>query len=275
VGRALSGPGPPRRAADYVEANRRAWNEVAPIHRRHNFAELRRRFARPGYSCLDEVMTALLRRASVVGRDVAQLGCNNGRELISMRSLGAARCVGFDIAEAFIAEARELNAAAGLDVEFVCCGAHDVPAAHDGAFDVVVVTIGVLGWMPDLARFMAVAARLLRPGGRLVVYEMHPVLWMFEGEECRERFVVRHPYFDAKPFVEHGLDYYGRTAYDARPNYSFQHTLGEILTCCLEVGLALAAFEEHGHDISMSFAAGARLRARPPMCYTLLAVKRG
>ena len=36
--------------------------------------------------------------------------------------------------------------------------------------------------MPDLVIFFAVVTKLLRPGGRLVIYETHPVLEMFDPE---------------------------------------------------------------------------------------------
>ena len=54
----------------------------------------------------------------VQGKDVVQLCCNNGRELISIQRMGANRCVGVDISAAFIAQAEQLNDAAGADCTF-------------------------------------------------------------------------------------------------------------------------------------------------------------
>ena len=54
---------------DYIEANRRAWDEAAPYHRRHaQFDALLAGFARPGFSCLDAVATARLNALGLVGR---------------------------------------------------------------------------------------------------------------------------------------------------------------------------------------------------------------
>ena len=50
----------------------------------------------------------------------------------------------------------------------------------DNSFDIATTTIGVLGWMPDLVKFFAVAARLLRSGGALFIYEQHPILDMIK-----------------------------------------------------------------------------------------------
>lgn len=45
--------------------------------------------------------------------------CNNGRELLSIKNKGAGYCVGFDIAEGFIDQARQLAKAGDIDCEFV------------------------------------------------------------------------------------------------------------------------------------------------------------
>jgi SAM-dependent methyltransferase len=259
---------------EYAEVNREAWNEVAPIHRAHNFERLAASFRRPGFSCLDPIETAILREIGVVGADVAQLGCNNGRELLSMRNLGAARCVGFDIADAFIAEAKELAAIAGQNVAFVRTSHEDVPGEYDGAFDIVVITIGVLPWVADLAAFYRVVARLLRPGGRFFAYESHPVLWIFDPAADGRALAFTHPYFETTPFFDaEGLDYYGDTTYVSRTKVEFQHTLGDVLQGAIDAGLAIRRFREYPHDISNRFRNLADTRYLPPMCYTLVAEK--
>ena len=187
---------------DYLAANREAWEEVAPLHREHNQAQLLKAFKVPGYSCLDEIETAVLRDIGVDGKDVAQLCCNNGRELLSVKNLGAGRCVGFDQAEGFIAQARELAAAGAIDCDFVCSEIHEISSDYDAAFDLVTITIGVLSWMPDIAAFMAVPARLLRPGGRLFIYEQHPIIEMVTPGEADDPVVWEDSYFRDTPFVD-------------------------------------------------------------------------
>ena len=164
----------------FTDANREAWEEAAALHRGQNMESLLAGFRRPGYSCLDEIETERLQALGVTGKDVAQLCCNNGRELLSAKNMGAGACVGFDAAKDFIEQARELAAVGGIDCSFLCTDIYAVPAAYDAGFDLVTVTIGVLGWMPDLDGFLAVVARLLRPGGALFIYEQHPILDMVE-----------------------------------------------------------------------------------------------
>src|SRR3546814_18418018 len=84
--------------------------------------------------------------------------------LLSVKNLGAASVTGFDFAAAFLDQARELDAAGGLEATFVQSAIARIPEDHNRRFALALVTIGVLGWMPDLPEFFATAARLFKPG---------------------------------------------------------------------------------------------------------------
>jgi len=77
-------------------ANSLAWQDVAAIHGEHNQVRLIEGFAKAGFTMLDAVETKRLEALGIAGKDVAQICCNNGRELLSVKTMGAARCVGFD-----------------------------------------------------------------------------------------------------------------------------------------------------------------------------------
>lgn len=262
------------KAEDYIEANRQSWDEAAPVHAAQKLAELLANFGKPGYSCLDPIETSILEQIGVAGKAVAQLCCNNGRELLSVKNMGAGRCVGFDISAAFLEQGRQLAAAGGIDCEFVAASVYDIPASYDGSFDLVTVTIGALGWLPDIDRFFAVVARLLGPGGQVLIHEMHPVLVLFEPGEEQNPLEVRYSYFLNEPFRDDtGLDYYGGTRRRSKPNYWFHHKLSDIISGCLDHGLTLEHFREYDVDISNVYAALDRQDRKPPMSYTLVARK--
>ena len=261
---------------DITSANREAWEEAAPLHRAQNMERLTAAFREPGYSCLDDIETARLRALGVAGKDVAQLCCNNGEELISVKNLGARRCVGFDAAEGFIGQARELATAAGADCEFLRTDVYDIPADYDINFDLVTITIGVLSWMPDLPGFLAVAARLLRPGGALFVYEQHPILDMIEPASADEPVSWDYSYFRREPFVElDGLDYYGGGTYESKPLTSFHYSLSEVIMAGLAGGLSVEHIEELPGHISNAWYNVERQGPELPMSYTLVLRKPG
>ncbi|WP_300031784.1 class I SAM-dependent methyltransferase [uncultured Roseobacter sp.] len=267
----MSNTAPP---PDYTSANLEAWEEAAPIHWRHNQARLLKAFSQPGFSCLDETETRILKNLGIAGKDVAQVCCNNGQELISVKSLGAARCVGFDGAQGFLDQARELAEAAGHRMEFVCCDAYDIPAEYAGAFDLVTITIGVLGWMPDIDAFFAAVARLLKPGGAIFVYEHHPVVVMVKPAQAGKPVEWELSYFRKEPFVEtEGLDYYGGETYDAKPATSFCHRLSDILMATVNAGLSLEWFEELPDHISNTWWNVEASDIGLPMSYTLVVRK--
>jgi SAM-dependent methyltransferase len=256
---------------DFTTANRVAWEEAAPIHAKHVMAELIEAFGKPGYSVLDKTETARLEALGVTGKDVAQICCNNGRELLSVKNMGAARCVGFDGAQGFIDQGRKLAAAGGLDVEFVCTDIYDIGDEYNDSFDLLTITIGVLGWMPDLGAFFARVAKLIRPGGALFIYEHHPIIEMFEVGAAGEPLVWELSYFNKNPYVDSdGLDYLSGESYDAKPATSFSSTMSETIMAGVNTGMAVEHFEEFPHHISNSWYNIEHSGVGLPMCYTLV-----
>jgi ubiquinone/menaquinone biosynthesis C-methylase UbiE len=263
---------------DFTEANRAAWNETAPIHAAQNLEELLENFREPGYSCLHKPFEVeRLQALKLEGKSVAQLCCNNGRELISVKNLfKSGRCVGFDISDDFIAQARAINTAANQDVEFVRVNVLEIPESFNTQFDLVYITIGALGWLPDLKVFLQTVSRLLNPGGNIFIYEMHPMLDMFDTIENAKKnpLELKHSYFKNTPYIETGgLDYYGGSSYESKPMYWFHHKLSSVIGGLIRAGLQITAFDEFDFDISNVFPHFETLEIKPPMCYILEAKK--
>lgn len=256
----------------FTNANREAWDEAAPVHAKINQARLVEAFSKPGYSTLARHTLDRLEEIGFRYKSVAQLCCNNGRELLSLRNLDAGRCVGFDASAAFIEQARELAKVCGHeDVDFVTTDIYEIPGDRTGPYDIVMATIGVLGWMPDLEGFFDVAARLTRAGGHVFIEESHPVLMMYEEGEGDGPSYLAYSYFKEDPWVENaGLDYYDRTRYESKTNYCFPHTLADIMMAAIEAGLELRHFAELEHDISRFCADLEQAEARPPMGMTMV-----
>jgi len=259
-----------------VAASRAAWNASEPQHRAAPaWQRLVEGFATADFSCLDAVDREVLGAIGVAGRDVGQLCCNNGREILSIARLGARRAVGFDQAGAFIAQARELAAIAGSPCEFVETDVYAIGPEFDAAFDVVVVTIGVFGWMPELGRFVDIAARLLRPGGILYVHEQHPIMNVFEPWGPTP-FEPVQSYFRPEPFVEtKAIVYDDAVPIGVADYYWFVHPLADVLTACLAAGFAIERYSEYPDNISSDvYAIYDRPDRALPQSYALVCRKR-
>lgn len=259
-----------------IEANRAAWNAAAPHHRRARGDLLREGFRDPSFTTFergpcDVPLRAVLEALPLRGARVGQLQCNDGRELLSLMRYGAAEGVGFDVSDAAIEEARELCRISGRRCAFFRTAVEDIGPEHDRGFDFLYISEGSLVWVPDLRRYFAVVARLLAPGGRLLVYEQHPITFMFDAGDAAGALAPRRSYFDPGPVsYAGGLDYLGNATYDGPLATEFHHTLGEVLTAIAASGLALERLQELPHDMVSGFEAFER-SGQLPLSYLLLA----
>ena len=69
---------------EIAEANRKAWNEVTPLHQKARKINLAEKFKEKDFSLLDPIETKKLQEVNVKGMSIAHLCCNNGRELLSI-----------------------------------------------------------------------------------------------------------------------------------------------------------------------------------------------
>ena len=97
--------------------------------------------------------------------DVVELGCGTAYFSAWLAKRGA-RPVGVDPTPAQLATARRMQAETGIEFPLVEASAEAVPLP-DASFDLAVSEYGASLWA-DPERWLAEAARLLRPGGRLV-----------------------------------------------------------------------------------------------------------
>ena len=122
--------------------------------------------------------SSLDRKFAVLTEEIASLlpvsayldaGCGDGRFLAALSALGPvpSRVVGVDIADSILATARQAVHAAGVDAELVRGNLERLPLG-DGEFDLV-VSIQVLEHLLDPAAGVRELARVLRPGGTLLL----------------------------------------------------------------------------------------------------------
>ena len=101
----------------------------------------------------------------VAGLDVVELGCGTAY-ISAWFARNGARPVGVDPTPAQLATARRMQAATGIVFPLVEAVGESVPLP-DGAFDLAISEYGASLWADPL-QWVPEAARLLRPGGRLI-----------------------------------------------------------------------------------------------------------
>jgi demethylmenaquinone methyltransferase / 2-methoxy-6-polyprenyl-1,4-benzoquinol methylase len=106
------------------------------------------------------------------GSDALDVCCGTGDLALELRRrIGPdGRVVGSDFSEPMLELARRKSGDEGLPVEFGWADALDLPYG-DGGFDAVTIGFGARN-LADLDRGIGEMARVLRPGGRLVILEI-------------------------------------------------------------------------------------------------------
>ena len=238
------------------ETNRLSWNAATVVHNSHKPDQAG--FLRGGGSTLFDEEIALL--GEVQGQELLHLLCNSGQDTLGIAALGAS-VTGVDISDEAIAFARRLSEESGVHADFERSDVYpwlDTAIAAGRRFDTVFVSYGALCWLSDLAEWMKRVAGVLKPGGRFVCIEFHPVAMIFD-EKGVPAFDYSMPHEPL--YWEQGIaDYVGASSgglipsgeseivipfVNPNPCYEFQRGIGEILGAVFKAGLTVRHFQEH------------------------------
>jgi len=144
-----------------------------------------------------EVLTLL---GLVAGLDILEIGCGAGQTCVELARRGA-RVTGVDISDAQIALARQRVDAAGLPVRLLRADAADISPLPDASFDAI-VAVYAFPYVAEMHACLTECARLLRPCGRLIFAQDHPIRACFWDDEMQEESVLpARSYFDDAPLT--------------------------------------------------------------------------
>ncbi len=105
----------------------------------------------------------------VAGLSVLDIGCGDGDLALDLWRRGA-RVTGIDASPEMIEAARERARTGGADIDFKVAAAEHLPFASE-RFDIVAANT-ILCFVEDAAPVFRQIARVLRPGGRLIIGEL-------------------------------------------------------------------------------------------------------
>lgn len=223
--------------------NRARWDELAAIHGQDAYYDTQGLVA--GRDSLTEEEAAAVREAvgSVSGLDVLHVQCHIGFDSISLARYGA-RVTGVDFSPASLAKAADLAARCGVQVEWVEGDATDLPDLLFERFDLAYATHGVMCWIHDLDAWMRSVFATLRPGGRLVLLDGHPLAGMIA---TTDPLTFDLPYAnDGGHRLETEGSYADRAAkLTNTQGVYWAHSLGEIVTAAVGAGFRVDALTEH------------------------------
>lgn len=225
---------------NYLEINKQSWNSRVEYHVDSEFYNLES-FLK-GESSLNPIELELL--GDVKGKNILHLQCHFGQDTISLARMGA-KVTGVDLSDKAIDKACELAKQCSVLADFVCCDIYDLPNHLDQKFDVVFTSYGTIGWLPDLDEWAAVASSFLKPDGKFVFVEFHPVVWMFDSNFQK----VAYNYFKDGAIVEtESGSYANREAGKPQEYVSWNHSISEVVNSLLGNGLTLQSLNEYDYS---------------------------
>ena len=261
---------------DYIEINKKAWNNKTQHHVESAFYNMPAFLA--GQNTLHSIELELL--GDVSGKKVLHLQCHFGQDTISFARMGV-HATGVDFSEAAINKARELSLQTGAHAKFICCDIYDLPNHLDEEFDIVFTSYGTIGWLPDVDRWAAVVSHFLKPGGTFVIADFHPIVWTFDANFEK----IGYNYFKEDAIVEIEMGTYADiTAPVENKTVSWNHSLSEILNSLINNKLDIKTFNEYDYSPYSCFNnleeyepgryRVAHIGNKIPMVYAIKAVKK-
>ena len=221
----------------YFEANRSLWNQRTAIHKDSDFYKL------SAFKAGENVLTQieLNEIGDVKGKSLLHLQCHFGMDTMSFSRMGA-KCTGIDLSDEAIKLAKDINEELKLDAKFICCNVYDTSKYVKEKFDIVFTSYGTIGWLPDLDPWAKVIEERLKPGGYFYMAEFHPVVWMFDDDFTHIKY-----HYDNKELIvmENQPTYTGDKNEITGKEYSWNHSISEVLNALINAGLKIEFFSEH------------------------------
>ena len=228
------------------EANRKRWDAASD--RWAEGAESRGLWRR----CPSEPELVLCDRelahlAGIAGKRVCVLGSGDNQAAFAISGLGA-EVTSVDISQAQLDVAERRATEMGLRMLFLRADVTDLSEIESDTFDAVYTGGHVAVWVSDLETYYHEAARILRPGGLLMISEYHPFrrIW----GESPDRLFVENPYFDRGPFEYETEADVLRSGPGTFESYEFHWTISDMINCVIGSDCRIIGVHEFGEYVA-------------------------
>ncbi len=152
---------------------------------------------------------------------------------------------GVDLSDKAIESAKELSKKANIDSTFICCDIYDLPNYLNQQFDIVFTSYGTIGWLPDIDKWAKIVSKYLKPNGKFVFAEFHPVIWMFD-DDFKD---VKYKYFNSKPIIEtESGTYADKKAEINQECITWNHGIGEVVNSLIKNNIEINSLKEYDYS---------------------------
>ncbi|MDH1882949.1 MULTISPECIES: class I SAM-dependent methyltransferase [Empedobacter] len=225
---------------NYIEINKQSWNNRTEAHLKSDFYNLEE-FIK-GATSLNSIELDLL--GDIKGKSILHLQCHFGQDTISLNRLGA-NVIGIDLSDKAIESARKIAIDTNSTAEFICCDLYDIENHLNKQFDIIFTSYGTITWLPDLDQWGKLISKFLKPNGKFVFAEFHPVVWMFDDNFDK----IGYNYFNVESIIETENGTYADRNADISQSYvTWNHSMSEVITSLIDNGMELKQFQEYDYS---------------------------
>lgn len=260
------------------ETIRNSWNSTMPLHQKINREIYDEAFKnRKFFVFSSDEKNFIEKYVNPKNKNVVQLCCNNGVELMSFKNLGANDCLGIDICDEAIREAQKRCENLCYNIDFVQTNVYDIGNQYDGKFDIIYISVGTIRWLPDLSLLFRICNSLLRKGGKVYISEVHPIAEIIndDRESNKSPLEIIYSYNYKVRVKDYGsLDYVGHTDLLKVERIWFLHSFTDIIGNMINNNFNIIYFEEFDKDIAHVYQTTSQSSTRVPLSFKMISVKK-
>ena len=235
---------------NYLAYNRQAWNSQVKIGNRWTVPVSSEtiELARQGNWSVVVTPTKPVPRdwfGDITGKQLLCLAGGGGQQAPILAAAGA-HVTTFDNSELQLQQDQLVAEREGLKISSVQGDMADLHELTSDSFDIVLNPCSNC-FVPELQPVWNEAARVLKPGGRLIAGWTNPLRFIFDADELEQQnLVVRHtiPYSDYEQLTDQEL----KKLIDDKEPLLFGHSLDDQIGGQLRAGLRMVAFFEDGWE---------------------------
>ncbi len=261
---------------DYQSINKASWNNRVDAHVKSDFYD-NKGFIK-GRNSLNEIELNLI--GDITGKTVLHLQCHFGQDTISLNRMGA-DSTGVDLSDKAIDKAKELANETNSDSKFICCDIYDLDKHLDEKFDIIFTSYGAIDWLPDLDKWAALISNFLKPNGKFILVEFHPILWMFDDKFQS----IKYNYSNTGPIFESDEGTYADKDANISQDYiMWNHGISEVVNSLIDKGMVIQQLNEYDYSPyncfseTVEFEKGKfrikHLDNKIPMVYAIVAIRK-
>lgn len=230
------------------EHNKNAWNEAAGFYEKA--LEKSVEFLKSGKISLSPNETKFLNDLPKWCEMAIHLQCAAGTDTLSLLNLGAKQVIGIDISDKMINLAQIKTNQLKMNAKWITSDILKISEDLNQTADLVYTGQGAINWIMDIQAWAKTVYRLLKPGGKFLLYEGHPVTYFFDTTTKVLTLDSQFEgYFANKVYENQGwtpeyVGDLGKQKSEHSVKFERAWPISDVINALLESGLTLKKFEE-------------------------------